>query len=212
LALLVKELIRTIQGEGVWSGYPCTLVRLSGCNLRCSYCDTTYAYEGGRRYRLDTLLSKIRNMGDDLVLVTGGEPLFQDETKELLHELAESGARVMLETNGSFSIEGLPPDIHIVMDLKCPGSGQEGAMHWPNLDLLKTDDEIKFVITDRTDYIWARKQVSEHSLQDIACVNFSPAFGKLKPERLAAWILKDSLPVRLNLQVHKFIWKDPRGK
>ncbi len=213
MALLVRELVRTIQGEGVFSGYPCTLVRLTGCNLRCSYCDTTYAYKGGKLYRLDALLKRIKSMGDDLVLVTGGEPLLQDETRPFVRELVRGGSKVMIETNGSLPIKGLPKKVHIVLDIKCPGSGEAKANHWQNLELIKPGDEIKFVLAGRKDYLWAKRQIKKHSLAAKAKINLSPAFGLLAPEKLAAWILKDRLPVRLNLQVHKVIWKDiDRGR
>jgi 7-carboxy-7-deazaguanine synthase len=208
VSLLVKELFRTIQGEGVFSGYPCTLVRLAGCNLRCTYCDTTYAYQGGRRYGLETLLGRIKSLGDDLVLVTGGEPLYQKDTAVLLQELTRSRAKVMLETNGSYPIKDLPRKIHLVMDLKCPGSGEVKANYWPNLKWLKPEDEVKFVLVDRRDYLWARNQIRKHSLIEKARINLSPAFGILPPDLLATWILKDRLPARLNLQIHKLVWKD----
>jgi len=208
VSLLVKELFRTIQGEGVFSGYPCALVRLSGCNLRCRYCDTTYAYEGGRRYRPETIIGKVKSMGDDLVLVTGGEPLYQKDTRAFLQELVKGRAKVMLETNGSYPIQDLPRQIHLVMDLKCPGSGEVKANYWPNLKWLSPDDEVKFVLTDRRDYLWAKSQISKHSLAGKARINFSPAFGILPPDLLAAWILEDHVPARLNLQIHKLIWKD----
>jgi len=152
-------------------------------------------------------------MGDDLVLVTGGEPLLQDETAGLLKGLIKSGAKVMLETNGSITLKGLPRKVHVVMDIKCPGSGESKANLWQNLKWLKATDEIKFVLTSRKDYQWAKGQIKRRSLIKIASVGLSPAYGLLGPEKLTSWIIRDRLPLRLNLQLHKIIWKeDSRGR
>lgn len=208
MSLQVKEIFRTIQGEGIFSGCPCVLLRLSGCNLRCSWCDTTYAYEGGRRYKVETLVSKIRKMDEGLVLVTGGEPMLQSDTVDLLDKLADAGSRVILETNGSLPLRRVPEQVHIVMDIKCPGSGEESSNDWSNLKYIKQDDEIKFVLADRKDYLWAVRRIREHGLVQRAIVNLSPVFGRLDPGTLAEWILRDGIPVRISLQLHKIIWKD----
>lgn len=210
MSLRVKELFRTVQGEGRWSGFPCTLVRLSGCNLRCAWCDTAVAYQGGKLYRLETLVQKVSRLGLDLVLVTGGEPLLQPETPAFLAALVSRGAKVILETNGSMDIRGLPPSVSVVLDLKCPSSGQSAKMRWANLAHLRGKDEIKLVIADERDYRWAKKKIKQHRLGRTALVNLSPVYGRLPPARLAGWLIRDRLPARLNLQLHKMLW--PEGE
>ena len=208
MSLLVKELFRTLQGEGRFAGYPCTLVRLSGCNLRCTWCDTAYAYTGGRAYRLARLLEKISRLGADLVLVTGGEPLNQRETPALLQGLLDRGSRVVLETNGSIDLGAVPAGVVKVADLKGPSSGESRRNRWQNLKHLTREDEVKFVLADERDYRWAREQIRKRKLDRIARINLSPVFGRLDPARLAAWMLRDRLPARLNLQLHKLIWPE----
>jgi len=206
MSLQVKEIFRTIQGEGRWTGHPCTLVRLAGCNLRCAWCDTAYAYEGGKKYRLDRLARRISGLGLDLVLVTGGEPLLQPETPALLQRLLEQGAEVILETNGSLDISPVPQGAQVVLDLKCPGSGEQSRNLWKNLNRLTGADEIKFVIADAGDYRWAKEQIKKRKLDRLAPVNLSPVSGRLDPAQLAQWMLRDKLRARLNLQLHKIIW------
>jgi 7-carboxy-7-deazaguanine synthase len=210
MSLQVKEIFRTLQGEGRFAGYPCTLVRLAGCNLRCAWCDTTSAYTGGRAYRLPRLLEKISALREELVLVTGGEPLHQTETPALLQALLDRGHRVILETNGAIDLRAVPERVVKVVDLKGPSSGEMRRNRWSNLDLLRPGDELKFVLADEKDYRWAREQIKKRRLDRLAPVNLSPVFGRLDPARLAAWMLRDRLPARLNLQLHKTIW--PEGK
>jgi len=205
-ALKVKELYPAIMGESSLAGLPCTIIRLSGCNLRCSYCDTAYAYEGGRKKSLHSLVAAAARHGHELALVTGGEPMVQKDTPELLDRLAGAGIIPVLETNGSADLARVPAATHVVMDVKTPGSGCEGATLLDNLDKLKKTDEIKLVLTDRKDYLWARRLVKDRGLDERFGVTFSPAHGALAPGDLARWILKDRLKARLGIQIHKYIF------
>ncbi|MBI5447007.1 MAG: radical SAM protein [Deltaproteobacteria bacterium] len=204
--LSVSELFSSIQGESHWAGYPCTFVRLAGCNLDCAYCDTRYARQGGAAYSISALLEAVRARGLHTVELTGGEPLFQRESLELLEELCRAGYRVLLETNGSLPLDGVPESVHVVMDLKSPGSGMVERMHWPNLALLKPSDEVKFVLTDRADYEWAVATAARNGLLGRVRISFSPCAGRLAPADLAAWLLEDRLDVRLQLQLHRILW------
>jgi 7-carboxy-7-deazaguanine synthase len=209
--LLVSEIYRTIQGESTRSGQPCTLVRLSGCGLRCSYCDTAHAFHQGEEQSLEEIVRRVRGLGTDLVLLTGGEPLEQVQAPALITALVEEGATVMVETGGHVDIGPARAAHTIVLDLKTPGSGMEHRNRWANLDHLGAEDEVKFVLTGRNDYFWARSILAEtrsgdRPLSAVCPVLFSPAAGMLAPSELAAWILEDGLPVRLNLQLHKLIW------
>lgn len=206
MPLLVKEIYPAIIGESRFSGLPALLVRVSGCNLRCSYCDTSYAWEGGRKRSIEELKMLCAQKGFNRVLLTGGEPLLQEESLELMSELIEAGHQVLLETNGSLSIADVPEQAHIIIDLKTPGSGQASANLYQNLEILKPSDELKFVLTSLADYQWAREIMREFELDQRFLVNFSPAFGLLDPGKLARWILKDRLNVRMNLQIHKLIF------
>lgn len=219
--LQVSEIFRSIQGESTRAGLPCTFIRLAGCNLRCRWCDTPYAYEGSVPMTVDQVLAAVRALPAPLVEVTGGEPLLQERTVDLLHallELAAVGASpletVMLETNGSLDIGPVPPGVVRVLDVKCPGSGMHERMLASNLDKLTGSDELKFVIADRADYEWARDMLRrDDHLQRVAAVLFVPVTGAedsgkpgLRPADLADWILADGLRVRLSLQLHKLIW------
>jgi len=204
-SLLVKEIFYSIQGESSFAGFPCVFVRLTGCNLRCSYCDTTYVYKGGREYTVEGIIRKVKAYQCNLVEVTGGEPLIQEGVYELLDRLVEGGYQVLIETNGSLPIDRVNPGCIKIVDLKCPGSGMSDRIDWTNLKKLSPQDEVKFVIGDRGDYAWSVKVISKRGLKK-NLVHFSPVFGRLKPERLARWILEDRLPVRLQLQWHKYIW------
>jgi len=204
--LRISEIFRSIQGESTQAGRPCSFVRLTGCNLRCSWCDTAYAFEGGGEMTVGEIVDKVLSHGTRLVLVTGGEPLSQAPVHGLLGALLERGMEVMIETGGSLDIGGVDPRVRIVMDLKCPGSGMESRNRWENLPLLKPSDEIKFVIRDRADYEWARRVLSERGLAGRCAVLFSPVFGVLESRFLAEWILEDRLEVRLQIQLHKEIW------
>ncbi|MGH7556582.1 MAG: radical SAM protein [Gemmatimonadota bacterium] len=206
MPLKVNEIFHSIQGESSHAGRPCVFVRLTYCNLRCSFCDTEYAFFEGRERPLEEILAEVASYDCRLVEVTGGEPLIQKETTLLLERLLENGHEVLLETSGAWPVESVPDGVEIIMDLKTPGSGMVSKNRWENLRHLDGEDEIKFVICDRADYEWARGVVDEHDLTARHTVLFSPSFGQLAADDLAEWILADRLPVRLQLQMHKFIW------
>ncbi|HUP00286.1 MAG TPA: radical SAM protein [Gemmatimonadota bacterium] len=206
MALKVNEIFHSIQGESTHAGRPCVFIRLTYCNLRCTYCDTEYAFFEGAERPLDDILETVRGFGCRLVEVTGGEPLIQRETIRLLEGLLAEGYEVLLETSGAWPVEEIPDGVRIIMDLKTPGSGMAARNRWQNLAHLDADDEIKFVLCDRADYEWARGVVGEHDLSRRHTLLFSPAFGDLDPRELAEWVLADGLPVRVQLQLHKFIW------
>lgn len=205
MALEVSEIFHSIQGESSWSGQPCVFIRLTGCNLRCAYCDTTYAYEQGRFMKIPEIMERVRRLRCDLVEVTGGEPLIQAETPSLIGGLLDAGHTVLLETNGSIDIGVVDPRCIRIMDIKCPSSGMAGQNDLRNLKKLGVQDELKFVIGSREDYEFARDLLSTLPAAR-SKINFSPVFGSLAPRSLAEWILEDHLPVRLNLQLHKIIW------
>jgi 7-carboxy-7-deazaguanine synthase len=208
----VCEIFTSIQGESSYAGLPCTFVRLTGCNLRCAYCDTSYAYEEGVEYTLDELVKEASMKAVHLVEVTGGEPLLQEGAKELVKRLSDEGFHTLLETNGTISMKGLDPRATVIMDVKTPGSGESGKLDLSNVGLLKPADEAKFVVTDRADYDWAKDFIFRHSLIDRCKVLLSPVFGWLDPAVLSAWILEDRINARLNLQLYKYIFgPDRRG-
>ncbi len=212
MPLLVNEIFKSIQGESWFAGLPCVFVRLTGCNLRCNYCDTKYAYEAGEEFSIAELLVKIADYQCPMVDITGGEPLLQDETPELAETLLEKAKTVLVETNGSLDIDMLPEGVVRIVDVKCPDSGQTEKMLWENMDRLVKTDEVKFVLQSKGDYEWAKSVVEDYELLGRCIVLFSPAFGTLQPRRLAEWMLADNLTVRLNLQLHKYIWSpDKRG-
>jgi 7-carboxy-7-deazaguanine synthase len=204
-SLTVNEIFCSIQGESSYAGYSCVFIRLTGCNLRCSYCDTTYAYDEGEKYTVEAIVKKVKTYPCNLVEVTGGEPLIQEGVYSLLDRLLVNGYTVLIETNGSLPIDRINPRCIKIVDIKCPGSGMSGKMDFTNVKKLSPHDEVKFVIGDRRDYTWSVKVISQRGLGE-NLVHFSPVFGRLKPERLARWILEDHLPVRLQLQLHKYIW------
>jgi 7-carboxy-7-deazaguanine synthase len=211
--LTVNEIFHSIQGESSFAGLPCVFVRLTACDLRCSWCDTPYAFHEGRKRELDDVMSAVRSFGCRLVEVTGGEPLLQPDVYPLMERLAGEGFQVLLETGGHLPIDRVPPGIVRIMDVKCPGSGESGKVHWDNLLHLTARDEVKFVVADRPDYEFASGVVVRHGLAGrVSSVLFSPVHGRLAPADLAAWVLADRLPVRVQLQVHKYIWSpDRRG-
>ena len=216
--LKVNEIFFSIQGEGTSSGLPCVFIRLTYCNLRCTYCDTEYSFFEGKDYELEDILSEVKKYGCNLVEVTGGEPLVQKETPMLLTRLCDEGFDVMLETAGNFSLEDVDKRVKIIMDLKCPTSGMEHKNYYENVKLLKTkgtvvvEDEIKFVIGSKEDYDWVRGIMLKYDLETKFHVLLSPVFESQNPRELAEWILHDKLNVRLQLQIHKFIWEpDKRG-
>ena len=205
-ALLVSEIFSSIQGESHWAGYPCTFVRLAGCNLDCAYCDTRYAREGGTPVPLDEVLRAVAREGLGTVEVTGGEPLVQPGTPALLEALLEEGRRVLLETNGSLPLDPVPPGVHVIMDLKAPGSGMAHRNRWENLAALRPTDEVKIVCRDRADYEWAAEVIRTRRLVGRVKVSLSPVWGRLDPAALAGWILHDRLDVRLQVQLHRVLW------
>lgn len=211
--LTVNEIFYSIQGESTHTGRPCVFVRLTACDLRCSWCDTPYAFTEGRKVSVDDVVEQVEEFGCDLVEITGGEPLLQREVYPLMERLLESGHTVMVETGGHLSISAVPPRVIRIVDVKCPGSGESDKNHWPNLDVLTAHDEVKFVIRDRADYEFARDVVATHGLVErTAAALFSPVHDVLPAKKLAAWILDDKLKVRLQLQAHKYIWgADVRG-
>jgi len=210
----VAEIFRSIQGESTYAGTPCIFVRLTGCNLRCVWCDTAYAFYGGRKMSVEEVMEAVRGFSErdsqrlvNLVEVTGGEPLLQKETVPLMDRLLREGYRVMVETSGERYVGNLPTAVIKIVDVKCPGSGEGGTFCMENLKALAPHDQLKFVLADRQDYEWARAFLREHRLENtVEAVIFSPVFGQLEPRPLAEWILEDGLPVRLGLQLHKFIW------
>lgn len=212
LMLRVTEIFHSIQGESTFAGQPCVFVRLTGCPLRCTWCDTEYAFFGGRDLSIQDVLREVAQYGCQVVEVTGGEPLGQPDSNELLTALCDQGYRVLLETSGALDTSSVDPRVRIILDVKCPASGMMERMHWPNVERLRSQDESKFVIQDRTDYEWAKAVMARYRLTDRCTVLFSPVFGALDPQELAEWVLADRLAVRFQLQMHKYIWApDRRG-
>jgi len=202
----ITEIFHSIQGESTFAGRPCVFVRLTGCPLRCAWCDTDYAFYGGSEQSIDEVLTQIRSYGCGLVEVTGGEPLAQPESLPLLSRLCREGFCVLLETSGALDTASVDPLVHVILDVKCPASGMTSRMHWPNVERLRPVDEAKFVIQDRADYEWSTAVLARYGLADRCPVHFSPVFGVMDPRLLAEWVLADRLPVRLQLQLHKQIW------
>jgi 7-carboxy-7-deazaguanine synthase len=204
--LTVNEVFFSIQGEGTRAGQPCVFVRLTGCPLRCVWCDTAYAFHEGRRRSPEDVLAEIEAHPCRLVLLTGGEPLSQPAAFPFVTRMADRGWQVLVETSGHVLLEGLDPRAVAILDVKAPGSGETHRMEWRNLDLLAGKDEVKFVIADRADYEWSRALVRERNLTGRCPVLFSPVHGRLDPGDLARWILDDGLDVRLQVQLHKYLW------
>lgn len=206
--LVISELYLSIQGESTYAGLPCVFVRLAGCPLRCSYCDTPYAFAGGYRHAVTDVVREVLAFGVPLVEITGGEPLAQPDCPQLAAALLDHGCTVLVETSGAFPINVLPAGTIRIMDLKCPSSGEADRNRWENLAHLTAKDEIKFVVGDRADYEWALAVVREHRLHERCAVLFSCVHNVLPHATLAAWLLVDRLPVRLQPQLHKFLWPD----
>jgi len=204
--LTVNEIFHSIQGESTRAGRPCVFVRLTACDLRCTWCDTPYAFHEGRSMTVEDVVRTVDQYGCPLVEITGGEPLLQDEVYPLMERLLASGHTVMLETGGHRPIDRVPADVIKVVDVKCPGSGEAGKNYWPNLDALAPHDEVKFVLADRADYEFAREVVRTKLHDHTSPILFSPVHGTLDPKQLAEWVLADRLPVQVQLQLHKFIW------
>ena len=206
------EIYTSIQGETQYAGLPCTLVRFAGCDLRCRYCDTEHAFTGGQDVSLENIVADVRGRGVPLVLLTGGEPLLQPELPALAAALIDAGHEVMIETGGHRDTSALPPGVVVILDVKTPGSGESDRNLWGNLQRLRPRDAAKFVITSAADYDWSKQIIAQHRLPDRTTVLLSPSFGELEPRDLVAWMLRDRLRARLNLQAHKYVWPpDMRG-
>ena len=205
----ICEIFTSIQGESTFAGLPCTFVRLSGCNLRCAYCDTKYSYDEGIEMEIGDIVQRVDSAGVRLVEITGGEPMLQGEkTISLIKVLLDKGYEVLVETNGSMNISELDKRATIILDMKTPCSAMSDKMDLTNLEIIKNSDKVKFVICSRDDYEWSKKIISQYGLEDRCKVLFSPGFRMLQPRELAAWIIEDRLQVRLNIQIHKYIF-DP---
>jgi 7-carboxy-7-deazaguanine synthase len=205
-AMKLYEIYTSIQGETQYAGLPCTLVRFAACDLRCHYCDTEYAFTGGQEVTVESIVSDVEARGVPLVLLTGGEPLLQRELPELCAALLGRGFEVMIETGGHRDVSTLPAGVVIILDVKTPGSGESAKMCWPNLERLGPRDAVKFVVCDEADYRWARDLVAERNLSARCQVLLSPSFGQVEPSALVSWMLRDKVPARLNLQIHKYVW------
>ena len=210
--LRLTEIFLSLQGESRSVGWPTVFVRLTGCPLRCQYCDTAYAFHGGEWFEMDAILAEVAKHGVRHVCVTGGEPLAQKRCLSLLRQLCDAGYEVSLETSGALDIAAVDPRVSRVVDLKTPGSMEASRNLWSNIPLLTPKDQVKFVVCSRADYEWARAVCAEHSLPERCEVLFSPSFDEVAPRELAEWILADRLPVRFQMQLHKQLWGDARGK
>jgi 7-carboxy-7-deazaguanine synthase len=210
-ALLIHEIYRSLQGESTFAGLPCTFIRTTVCGQRCSWCDTPHAFSEGTALSIGDVMRRVQELDCPLVELTGGEPLLQPETRPLMTALADSGYTILLETGGAEDIAGIDPRVHIIMDLKCPDSGECERNRWTNLDHLKPTDEIKFVIASRRDFDWTVATICEHQLDKRFTVLLSAVFDRVKLADLAGWLLESRLNVRMQLQMHKFIW-DPKAR
>ena len=200
----ISEIFYSILGESTYQGLPCAFVRVAGCNLRCSYCDTPYAQKGGKKYPIEKILSILSKYPTKLIEITGGEPLSQKGVYKLIQELIKRKYKVFVETNGSIDIDKLSSKVIVIMDIKCPSSSMNEKMNWENIKKLKDEDEIKFVLQNSKDYLWAKEVIKKYNLSDRKLL-LSPVFGKLSPKVLSEWILKDGLNAKLHLQLHKII-------
>jgi len=207
--LTVNEIFYSVQGESTYAGRPCVFVRLTACDLRCSWCDTPYAFYEGSKHSLEQVLEQVDRFACPLVEVTGGEPLLQEDVYSLMQRLLDRGRTVLLETGGHRSTARVPGGVVTILDVKCPGSGESGKNDWSNLDRIRPHDEVKFVVKDRLDYEYARDVITRHDLARRAnAIHVSPVHGVVNPRTLSEWVLQDNLPVRVQLQLHKYIW-DP---
>lgn len=207
--LTVNEIYHSVQGESTWAGLPCVFVRLTFCHLRCTYCDTAYAFYKRDKMTAGAVVAEVEKFGCKLVEITGGEPLLQKPVVPLMARLCDLGYEVLLETSGACDISGIDRRVHRIMDLKTPSSGESGRNLYANIGFLTERDEVKFVVGDAADYAWVREKIAEYGLPGRCTVLLSPVFGKIDPAELVAWILRDGLEVRFQLQMHKFIW-DPK--
>ena len=210
--LKIHEIFHSLQGESTRVGLPTVFVRLTGCPLRCGYCDTAYAFQGGENMSLEQILEKVAGYGAKYVTVTGGEPLAQKECIPLLEKLCDAGYSVSLETGGAMDTSKVDTRVSVILDIKTPGSGEEKKNLWSNLDRLKSTDEVKFVLCGREDYDWAKQVLVERGIADKCTVLVSPVYSQLNPTNLADWVLQDRLPVRMQVQLHKILWGETPGK
>ena len=210
--LTVNEIFKSIQGESSFTGLPCIFIRLTGCNLRCTWCDTEYAFYEGKPKSVQDIINAIEPLGISLVEITGGEPLLQDSVYDLINALLAKNYKVLVETGGGVSVDKVPEQAIKILDVKCPGSGEVSKNLWDNLNHLNPKDEVKFVLADRTDYEWSREILDQYKIHKKVKVLFSPVYDKLDLKELSAWVLEDNLPVRVQTQLHKVIWgKDAIG-
>ena len=206
MPLKINEIYYSVQGESTHAGRPCIFIRLTYCNLRCTYCDTEYAFYDGEDMEIPEIMNEIQQWDCNLVEVTGGEPLFQEECIDLLNDLVNSSYEIMLETGGSLSISDVPKEVIKIVDFKCPSSGMVKKNLWSIVDHFQPHDEVKFVIGNREDFDWAKNRIEEYSLDKICTLLFSPTFGEIDPQQIVEWILAENLPVRIQMQMHKMIW------
>jgi 7-carboxy-7-deazaguanine synthase len=211
LSLRIHEIFFSLQGEASRVGLPTVFVRLTGCPLRCGYCDTAYAFQGGATMKIADIMAEVKNVGVHRVTVTGGEPLAQKQCLPLLKKLCDDGFDVSLETSGAMDIAPVDARVSVILDVKTPGSGEVEKNLWQNLGLLKAKDEVKFVLCDVADYQWAKKILTEYAISEKCPVLFSPVYSRLPPRDLAEWILADKLPVRMQIQLHKVLWGEKPG-
>ena len=210
--LTVNEIFKSLQGESSFTGLPCIFIRLAGCNLRCTWCDTEYAFYEGQPKSVQDIMAAIEPLGVPLVEITGGEPLLQDTVYDLMNALLAKNYKVLVETGGGVSVAKVPEPVIKILDIKCPGSGEDSKNLWDNLGHLNPGDEVKFVLADRADYEWSREILDRYNIHKKVKVLFSPVYDKLDLKELAAWVLEDNLPVRVQTQLHKVIWgKDTIG-
>lgn len=210
--LKIHEIFYSLQGESTRSGLPTVFIRLTGCPMRCTYCDTAYAFNGGQNMTVDAIVAEVKQYQTPYVTVTGGEPLAQKQCHVLLKQLCDEGFDVSLETGGALSIDQVDERVSVILDVKTPASGEMENNHWDNMAVIKTKDEIKFVITDKADYEWSKTIIKEYGLEKKTTILFSPVYDRLQPSQLADWILEDKLPVRMQMQLHKLLWGEVPGK
>ena len=210
MKIKINEIYYSIQGESSYSGLPCIFIRFTYCNLRCSYCDTEYAFHEGSEMSISEIISEINLYNCDLVEITGGEPLLQNGYIELINELEKENKKVLIETGGALPIKNIPLNTHIILDIKCPSSKMSDKNLWENINHLKKSDEVKFVIGNKDDYIWTKKIIKDYNLNNLCEILISPVYNKIKSKELVKWILKDNLNVRYQIQIHKEIWNDSK--
>ena len=210
MILKINEIYHSIQGESSFSGLPCIFIRLTYCNLRCSYCDSEYTFHEGKDMSINEILDKIKSYSCELVEVTGGEPLFQKGCTNLLQKLVNLDYKVLLETSGSLTIKDVPKDVINIIDFKCPSSNMKKKNLWDNVNYLKSDDEVKFVIGDREDYVWAKNKIKKYNLTNTCKVLMSPTYKEITAQTITEWILEDNLDIRFQIQLHKEIWPEEK--